>query len=403
MLVGDPDDDPADVGAVLDARCGGLEDDGPADLVGGGDHLGEGGGVAHLGGGDAVVGEQAAELTRGQRSGIAQPASPASLALDVDGEVELVGRGSGGAVEQVAERQQPGAEALEDGHAEEPEPFGGGVVDGAGQAGEHDHRRVGRGHDVLDGVRVGDVAVVLRHQVDRQRGDADGRVGGDGGEAVTEQRAGVGAAAPHVERVAGLESLVETCGQGRARRGREGRERHAEGVREVGHQAALGAGVVHRRDAATRDRSTTGGEHGQGVAELGEVADQVGGDVVGQRLPGRRTRRPRRPSARPPATSRAGSRRRAAGRPRCRPPRAARSPARSRGPSRTVSSTRPSTRVSAARPRARRRRRRRDQLLAGRDGQVEAQPRPGVEQGREHRPGVGDHRHRPGGQVGRSV
>ena len=42
-----------------------------------------------------------------------------------------------------------------------------------------------------------------------------------------------------------------------------------------------------------------------------------------------------------------------------------------------------------------------DELVAGRDDQVEAEAAAVVEQGREHRPGVADHRHRAGVQVGR--
>jgi hypothetical protein len=41
------------------------------------------------------------------------------------------------------------------------------------------------------------------------------------------------------------------------------------------------------------------------------------------------------------------------------------------------------------------------ELVAGRDDQVEPEPAAVVEQGREHRPGMADHGHRPGGQVGR--
>ena len=62
----------------------------------------------------------------------------------------------------------------------------------------------------------------------------------------------------------------------------------AERVGEVGHQAPLGAGVVHGRQAATRTGAARRGQHGERVGELGEVADQVPGDVLGQRLPGGR-------------------------------------------------------------------------------------------------------------------
>ena len=316
---------------------------------------------------------------------------PAGLPLLVDREVELVGRGPGGAVEQVPQGQQPGAEAFEHGHAEEAQALGGGVVDGARQTGEHDHRRVGRGHDVLDGVGVGDVAVVLRHQVDRQRGDADGRVAGDGGEAVAEHGAGVGAATPHVEWVAGFEALVEPSGQGRARRGREGRERHVEGVCEIGHQAAFRTGVVHRRDAATGDRPAGGGQHGERVAELGEVADQVRGDVVGQRLPG---------------AGAAGNRAGVGGHQR----RAERRSADGQehdldagGTSRTQRGPEPHAVPHGLEHQTQDAGlgvrddvldvvgRRGDELLPRRDGQVEAQAQPGAQERREHRPGMGDH------------
>ena len=181
--------------------------------------------------------------------------------------------------------EQPAPEPFQDRDAGRAQAVDGVHVDGGGQPGQRDHRRRGGGRDLEERVGVGRVAVVLRHQVDGERGHPDRRVGGHRGQAVGEDPMGVGAATPDVQGVLGHQALVEAVGQGREGGRAQGGEAHVEAVREVGDQAALGAGVVDGRDARARSGSPGRGEHGQGVAELGQVGDQVAGDVVGERLP----------------------------------------------------------------------------------------------------------------------
>ena len=104
--------------------------------------------------------------------------------------------------------------------------------------------------DVEDGVGIGGVTVELGDQVDGQRGDGDAGIVDHRLQARAEQLAGVGAGAPHVERVAWLPAprravspMAVSVGVGQVG------ELHAEVVGEVGAQRAFGPRVVHGRDA----------------------------------------------------------------------------------------------------------------------------------------------------------
>jgi hypothetical protein len=141
--------------------------------------------------------------------------------------------------------------------------------------------------------RVGLVTVVLRDQVDGQRHDGHGRVLGQCRQARREQLARVGAPAPDIERVAGHEAGVEQAGEPLVRDLTERGERHAEPVRDVGHQHPLGAGVVDRRDAGPcgrpRGRADPAARRQQleQVGHLVEVLDAAQAVCLRERLPRR--------------------------------------------------------------------------------------------------------------------
>ncbi len=276
-----------DVGLVRDPGLVGLEHDRVADLGRGGQGPGPGAGGPGADGRDAVVAQQveqdgAAGRARGQDRGPAL--APGS------------GRGGGrrfgafGVVQQVAHCEQAAAGALEDRHARGAQPGGGQRVDGRGQAGQHGDR-LGRARGCReDGPGVGLVAVELPHQVDGQRDRRHLRVGGQRGQALGEQRFGVPAGRPHVERVAGLQAGVDGLGEplrcGRAYRG----ERHAELGGQVRDVRAFQARVVNRRDAGFAAAPAPGPvlanrEQLQGVGQLGQVTDPVQAVRAGQRLP----------------------------------------------------------------------------------------------------------------------
>ena len=116
-------------------------------------------------------------------------------------------------VEQVAQREQAGAGALEDRDPGRAQPGGGGLVDGGGQPASTATGlavRRGRGEHRP---RVGLVAVELGDQVDGQRDRGHGRVVGQRGQAVGEQRLGVAAGPPDVQRVGRRQARVEQRGQ----------------------------------------------------------------------------------------------------------------------------------------------------------------------------------------------
>ena len=188
-------------------------------------------------------------------------------------------------VEQVAQREQAGAGALEDRDPGRAQPGRGGLVDGGGQPGQHRDRlgrARGRGQRRQ---RVGLVAVELGHQVHGQRDRGHGRVGGQRGQALGEQRLGVAAGPPHVQRVGRGQARVEHRGQPGVRRRGEGGERHAEFGGQVGGVRAFQPGVVHGRDALAGGGAPARGEELQGVGQFGQVADAVQAVGAGQRLP----------------------------------------------------------------------------------------------------------------------
>src|SRR5207248_32891 len=135
------------------------------------------------------------------------------------------------------------------------------------------------------GRRVGLVAVELGYQVDRQRDRGGGRVGGQRGQAPGEQRLGVPAGPPHVQRVGRVQAGVERGGQPGVRGRGEGRERHAEFGGQVGGVRAFQAGVVHGGDALSGGGAPARGEQFQGVGQFGQVAHAVQAVRAGQRLP----------------------------------------------------------------------------------------------------------------------
>jgi len=172
-------------------------------------------------------------------------------------------------VEQVAQREQAGAGALEDRDPGRAQPGRRGLVDGGRQPGQHRDRlgrTRGRGEHSL---RVGLVAVELGHQVDGQRDRGHGRVVGQRGQALGEQRLGVPAGPPHVQRVGRVQPGVEQRGQPCVRGRGEGGERHGEFGRQVGGVRAFQAGVVHGRDPCDGGGATARGEELDGVGQFG--------------------------------------------------------------------------------------------------------------------------------------
>ena len=229
------------------------------------------------------------------------------------------GAGPVDGVEEVPQGEQPAAEPFQDGDAGRAQPVGGVHVDGGGQPGQRDHRRRGGGRDLEERVGVGRVAVVLRHQVDGERGHADRRVGGHRGQAVGEDPVGVGAATPDVQGVLGHQALVEAVGQGReggrAQRGEAARRGCARGRRP---------GCARRR---SRGRSrcpcpvgVAGSRRARPGCRRARPGRRPGGRRRRRRVPPMTPiRRPPRRSARPPSPSRGASGRPGAAPPPCRP------------------------------------------------------------------------------------
>ena len=161
-------------------------------------------------------------------------------------------------------------------------------VDRRGEVRQHDHRLVGVVEEPAQGLGEGLVAVVLRHQVDGERHHVDRGVVGEGGQAVGQRALGVLAGAPHVERVRRLEARVEDRGQALGGGRRQGCERDAEALGQVGGEHPLGPGVVHGRDpAAPAAYPPSDGEALEAVRELAEVVDTVHAVRREERLPRR--------------------------------------------------------------------------------------------------------------------
>ena len=194
----------------------------------------------------------------------------------------------------MTERAQAAAGALQHGNAGLAQPSGPPLVQRAGHVGQQDHRLAGRGMGVQDRARVGLVAVVLLHEVDRQRHHRHCRVVGESRQARREQRARVRTSAPDIQRVVGRQARVEQTGKPFHRRIGERGERDAEPVRDIGHENPLGSGVVHSRYARTRDRPgaavhdpATGGEQLEQVGHLVEVLDAQQAVSLDECLPDR--------------------------------------------------------------------------------------------------------------------
>ncbi len=189
-------------------------------------------------------------------------------------------------VEQVTQREQAGAGALEDRDPGRAQPGRGGLVHGGRQPGQHRDRlgrARGRGEHRR---RIGLVAVELGHQVHGERDRGHVRVGRQRGQALGEQRLGVPASPPHVQRVGRVQAGVEHRGQPGVRRRGEGGERHAEVGGQVGGVRAFQAGVVHGRDALAGGGAPARGEELEGVGQFGQVVDAVQAVGAGQRFPG---------------------------------------------------------------------------------------------------------------------
>ncbi len=256
---------------------------------------------------------------------------------------------------------------------------------------------------VESGPRVRVVSVVLLDEVDRQRDDGDRRVVRHRRQAAREQCAGVRAGAPHIQRVARLETGVQQRPDALLGGGGQGGERHPHPVREVGHQHALGTRVVHRRDAgAGPDPShpSTGGEDLEQVGHLVEVGHPQQAVRLGQRLPGGVTagegagvRGYHRGGHRCAADREQDDRHVLGGRSRQRPPqphRLVQGLEHERDDPRLGPVERVLDVVGGAG----------DDLLPRRHRQRVADPSPAPQHGREHRARVGDQAHRAGRQLG---
>jgi hypothetical protein len=175
-------------------------------------------------------------------------------------------------VQQVAQGEQAGAGALQDGDAGRAEQGGGGRVDGGRQAGQHGDG-LGRGRGGGEhGPRVGIVLVELWYQVDGQGDGADSRVGGQRGQALREQGLGVAATPPHVQRVGRSQAGVEHRGQPLPGVRLQDTERDAQIGGELSDVRAFQARVVHGGNAGRRGGglvSAGAGAAGAGLARPG--------------------------------------------------------------------------------------------------------------------------------------
>ncbi len=177
---------------------------------------------------------------------------------------------------EVRQGPEPGPGAFEDGDAARPQVGRQRLVDRRGEVREHHHRLVGVSHQSAECLRVRVVAVVLRHQVDRQRHHVHRVVVGERRQAVGEQVGLPGAGAPDVQWVRGCQAGLEDRGQARGRPLRERRERDPQPLGHVGHQHPLGPRVVHGRDALRPAADPPPDREGlQAVGELAEVVAAV--------------------------------------------------------------------------------------------------------------------------------
>jgi hypothetical protein len=322
-------------------------------------------------------------------------------------------------VEQVAQGEQAAAGAFQDRDAGRTQRGGGGRVDGGGQPGEHRDRLGGARGGGQHRPRVGLVAVELGHQVDGQRDRGHGRVVGQRRQALGEQRLGVAAGPPHVERVVRRQAGVERRRQPVPGRRAEGGEGHAEFGGQVSDVRTFQAGIVHGGDARRSWRAAAAGpasarpgsagpasadrEKLKGVGQLGQVADAVQPVGAGQRLP-RAVGRGQRAGVR--RHQRFPGRRRAHAEQHGRHVRGQRF-GQDRAQVRRVPDRLEDQRQHPGLRQAQRvpgvGRGGGDQLLAGRDGQAEAEAAARAQQRGEHRTRVGDQRDRPWVQVGLEI
>ena len=301
--------------------------------------------------------------------------------------------------EQVAQGGEAGGGAFQDG---DPGGAEGGGVDGFGGRGE-----VGQDGDGLGGgggggegqAGVAGVGGRLGGQVEVEGQGGGGRVVEQGPDAGGEDLVGVVAGAPGVEGVGGGEAGLQHGGQALAGRLGDGGERDPEPLGQVEQVGPFATRVADGGQPA--GRGTAAGQELAGVGQLvqgGHLGDPVGVEqglvgavlagqgagVGGDHGPGRLAAADLEGDHRDGPGGRLGQG----------------GPERRRLPDRLQEQGHhPGGRqlkgvVEVGGGAG-------HQLVAGRDDQVEAEAAPVVEQGREHRPGVGDHRHRAGGQVGR--
>ena len=291
-------------------------------------------------------------------------------------------------------------------------------VDRGGDRGEHGDRLGRLGRRRQEGGTVGVVAVVLGDQVDGERDRAGARVVGEGKQHLGEQRLGVAARPPDVQRVARFEARVEYRGEPPPGLRGERRERDADRGRQVGDVGALEAGVVHGGQplatgrgfppvrvigvpghASGAARAPDEAEQFQGVREFRQVTDAVHA-VAPRPAPARRRRPPpgrrsgRRPGSGSPPTCPAGSRNTGTSRAAAS---ASTDAQRRRVPDR-LQNEREDLRLRQGQRVPGVGRGGRDELLPGGDGEREAERAPGPQQRGEHRPRVRDQRDRPGRQ-----
>ncbi len=189
----------------------------------------------------------------------------------------------------MAQRAQPRHRALQHRDPQRPQPRSRGLVHRRRQVRQDGDRLVGPRQQPLQRLRERLVAVVLLHQVHRQRHGSDLGVVGQRRQRVAEQVLRVGPAAPDVERVGRLQPGVEQRREPRDRRRRQIGERYAEPLGHVGHQHPLGARVVHggQPTSAAVNRPPGDREQLEAVGQLGQVEAAVYAVRREQRLPAR--------------------------------------------------------------------------------------------------------------------
>jgi hypothetical protein len=312
------------------------------------------------------------------------------------------GRGVGEEVavgEQVAQGGQAGAGAFQDGDAGGAQGGRLGPVDGRGQVGEHGHRLVGRGGGLGGQAGVAGVGGGLGGQVQVEGQGGGGRVLQQGPDAGGEDAVGVVAGAPGVQRVGGGQAGLEHGGQPPAGRLGDIGQGHPQPLGQVEQVGPLPSGVVDGGQPARMGPAP--GQQLAGVGQLvqgGHPGHPVGVEqgLVGAVLAGQGAgvgghHGPGRPA---PADLEGDHRDGPGGRLGQGGPERRRLPDRlqEQGHHPGAGQLQGVVEVGGGAG---------HELVAGRDDQVEPEPAVVVEQGREHRPGVADHRHRAGGQVGR--